>query len=306
MKSFKVRLEQAGRRVDQVLSELIPEHSRSRLQKCIQSGQVLVDERTVTPKSKVYGGETISITLAELYDEVDCRPQKIPLSVIYEDETIVVIDKQSNLVVHPAAGNWDGTLLNGILNKWPDNVKLPRGGIVHRLDKDTTGLIVVARTIQSQTSLVRQLQLREVTRKYLALVYGQFTANQTIDKPIGRHPRNRKLMSVNANGKPAVTHITAREIGKNWSLLECSLESGRTHQIRVHLASTGFPIIGDQTYSATNKQKGEIGVVGTINRQALHAVKLEIIHPLLEKPMQWEIDPPEDFRDTLEYLRAKY
>ena len=306
IKELQIPLQYADERVDVALTKMLPKFSRNQIQQWLDSGEILIDGRQLSAKHRIVGGEQVHINLTPSTDRTSFTPENIPLDIVFEDEEIIVLNKPDNLVVHPAAGNWSGTVLNAILAKSPSNKLLPRAGIVHRLDKDTTGLMIVAKTLSAQTNLVRQLQSRSVKREYKALVYGQMVSPVVIDKPIGRHPKNRKLMCVNETGKPAVTHLTPEELGSGWSLVRCQLETGRTHQIRVHLKSIHHPIIGDQLYLATKYQKGEIGVVNTINRQALHAVKLEIIHPALEKPMQWEIDPPRDFQDTLEYLRAQH
>ena len=306
IKELQIPVRYADARVDVALTKMLPKFSRNQIQQWLDSGEILIDGKQLSAKHRIAGGEQVHINLTPSTDRTSFTPENIPLDIIFEDEEIIVLNKSDNLVVHPAAGNWSGTVLNAILAKSPSNKSLPRAGIVHRLDKDTTGLMIVAKTLSAQTNLVRQLQSRSVRREYKALVYGQMVSPVVIDKPIGRHPKNRKLMCVNETGKPAVTHVTPEELGLGWSLINCRLETGRTHQIRVHLKSINHPIIGDRAYLATKYQKGKIGVVNTINRQALHAVKLEIIHPALEKPMKWEIEPPQDFRDTLEYLRAKH
>ena len=305
-KELQIPAQYAGARVDVALTKILPDFSRNQVQQWLDSGEILIDGKRLSAKNRIAGGEEVKINLKPSPDRTSFSAEDLPLEIIFEDEEILVLNKPDNQVVHPAAGNWSGTVLNAILAKSPRNKSLPRAGIVHRLDKDTTGLMIVAKTLSAQTNLVRQLQSRSVRREYKALVYGQMVSPVVIDKPIGRHPKNRKLMCVNETGKPAVTHVTPEELGLGWSLINCRLETGRTHQIRVHLKSINHPIIGDRAYLATKYQKGKIGVVNTINRQALHAVKLEIIHPTLEKPMKWEIEPPQDFRDTLEYLRAKH
>jgi 23S rRNA pseudouridine1911/1915/1917 synthase len=305
-KELRIPKHYADARVDVALTKMLPEFSRNQIQQWLDSGEILIDGKQFSAKHRIVGGEHVQINLRPSPDRTSFGAENIPLDIIFEDEEIIVLNKSDNLVVHPAAGNWSGTVLNAILAKSPSNKSLPRAGIVHRLDKDTTGLMIVAKTLSAQTDLVRQLQSRSVKREYKALVYGQMLSPVVIDKPIGRHPKNRKLMCVNETGKPAVTHLIPEELGSGWSLVKCQLETGRTHQIRVHLKSIHHPIIGDQAYSATNYQKGKVGVVSTINRQALHAVKLEIIHPALDKPMHWETEPPQDFQNTLEYLRANH
>lgn len=306
MREYIISLSKAGRRLDQVVAELIPEYSRNQIQHWISSGNILVDGSRAKTKFRLHGGEKITLQNPVIEANSEFCAEIIEFKILFEDEQIAVINKPAGLVVHPAAGNWSGTLLNGLLNAFPENKNLPRAGIVHRLDKDTSGLLIIAKTLESQISLVRQLQARTVKREYSAIVYGTVIAANEINQPIGRSQKNRKLMSITKTGKPAVTHVIPEELGSGWSLIRCQLETGRTHQIRVHLKSINHPIIGDQSYLATKYQKGRIGTVNTINRQALHAKKLEIIHPLLDKPMQWEIEPPKDFQDTLKYLREKH
>jgi 23S rRNA pseudouridine1911/1915/1917 synthase len=305
-KELQIPAQYAGARVDIALTKMLPDFSRNQVQQWLDSGEILIDGKRLSAKNRIAGGEEVKINLKPSPDRTSFSAEDLPLEIIFEDEEILVLNKPDNQVVHPAAGNWSGTVLNAILAKSPSNKSLPRAGIVHRLDKDTTGLMIVAKTLSAQTNLVRQLQSRSVRREYKALVYGQMASPIVIDKPIGRHPKNRKLMCVNETGKAAVTHVTPEELGSGWSLIKCRLETGRTHQIRVHLKSINHPIIGDRAYLASKYQKGKIGVVNTINRQALHAVKLEIMHPAIEKPMQWETEPPQDFQDTLEYLRANH
>jgi 23S rRNA pseudouridine1911/1915/1917 synthase len=306
MQKFEIQLKQAGLRIDQAISDFLPDLSRSQIKRWIESGDIVVDQRRIQPKTRVAGGEIVLINRAVYEPAIAFQAEPISLQVVYEDEHIVVIDKPSNLVVHPGAGNRTGTLLNGLITLCPKNKSLPRAGIVHRLDKDTSGLLIAAKTLQAHTSLVEQLQKRSVTREYLALVYGTPPASGTIEKPIGRHPRNRKLMSTLTRGKQAITHFHTNEYGKEWALLRCNLETGRTHQIRVHLSSIDCPIIGDKTYVSTKFQRKRIVVTDTIARQALHATKLKIIHPVLNEPMCWEAPPPQDFQKTLEHLRAHY
>ena len=306
IKELQIPVQYADARVDVALSKILPKFSRNQIQQWLDSGEILIDGKQLSAKHRIVGGEQVQINLTPAPDRTLFTSENLPLDIIFEDQEIMVLNKPDNLVVHPAAGNWSGTVLNAILAKSPSNKSLPRAGIVHRLDKDTSGLMVIAKTLSAQTNLVRQLQSRTVKREYKALVYGEMVSPVVVEKPIGRHPKNRKLMSIIETGKPAVTRVAPEELGSGWSLVKCQLETGRTHQIRVHLKSIHHPIIGDQAYLATKYQKGKIGVVSTINRQALHAVKLEIIHPALEKPMQWEIEPPQDFQDTLEYLRAKH
>jgi 23S rRNA pseudouridine1911/1915/1917 synthase len=242
---IRVEPQLAARRLDQVLATLIPELSRSRLQLWIESGQVRVDGVARRSRDKVWGGELIELD-APVEPVGDCRPQAIPLNPVFEDEQILVLDKPAGLVVHPAAGHRDGTLQNALLNHAPELARVPRAGIVHRLDKDTTGLLVVAKTLEAHRSLVEQLQARLVHREYRALVIGEVVAGGRIEAPVGRHPTQRTRMAVVANGRPAITRYRVLERFAGHSLLAVELETGRTHQIRVHMAHTQHPLVGDR------------------------------------------------------------
>ncbi len=299
--------EQAGMRLDQALAELFPDFSRSRLQAWVKEGRVLVDGAPCRPRDKVYGGERVA--LEALFDEqVACRPQPIPLTVVYEDEHLLVIDKPAGLVVHPAAGNPDGTLQNGLLHLDPALIELPRAGIVHRLDKETSGLLVVARTPMAHKSLVEQLQARTVHREYRAVVCGVMTAGGTVDAPIGRHPMDRIKMAVTPGGKEAVTHYRVLERYRAHTLLRVNLETGRTHQIRVHMAHIHYPLVGDPLYGGRLKIPAGAGewLTETLRgfpRQALHAHRLELTHPAAGEAMAWESPLPADMRQLIEALR---
>jgi 23S rRNA pseudouridine1911/1915/1917 synthase len=292
-----------GKRMDQALAILFPEYSRGRLQQWIRQGHVTVDGKPCSTSGRVYGGETIVVTPQPGAAEMAFRPEDIPLKVVHEDDTIVVIDKPAGLVVHPGSGNWSGTMLNALLRHVPENALLPRAGIVHRLDKDTSGLLVVAKTLSAHTDLVRQMQARTVGRTYSAIVQGSISIDGTVEGPIGRHPRDRKRMAVIAHGKPAKTHYAVVENGPGWTLLKCRLETGRTHQIRVHLASIGHALIGDPVY----KSKGASGSLPEpareFPRQALHAQQLRLHHPRSGDEMQWESPMPDDLVELLESLR---
>ncbi len=286
----------AGVRLDQALARLMPSESRSRLARLIEEGHVRVDGATATARRKLRSGEAVEVELVPRPAAGAPRAQAIALAVLHEDEDLLVIDKPAGLVVHPGSGNWEGTMLNALLHHAPGAAGLPRGGIVHRLDKDTSGLLVVARNEPAQVSLVRQLQARTVKRAYLALARGKVDAAGTVDAPVGRHPVHRTRMAVVAGGKPAVTHYRVKERFAAHTLLECELETGRTHQIRVHLASIGHPIEGDPVYAGRGPR--------LLARQALHAWKLAFVHPRSGAAVKFESPLPADFERLLEQLRA--
>jgi 23S rRNA pseudouridine1911/1915/1917 synthase len=290
-----------GRRLDQVLAELLPQHSRNRLQGWVRDGHVSVDGKIESePKRKLLGGEQLLVQPPVDAHEGAEQPEDIPLNIVFEDETLIVINKPAGLVVHPGSGNWNGTLMNALLHHVPGIEEVPRAGIVHRLDKDTSGLLVVAKTLEAQTDLVRQLQARTVRRQYLALAAGVIKRDGGVDSPIGRHPVQRTKMAVvpeSRGGKPALTWYRVLEHFAHCSLVECSLETGRTHQIRVHMASIGHPLVGDQVYARHNPRLPEFG------RQALHATRLGLVHPLSGLKVQWEVPMPQDMRDLLDMLR---
>jgi 23S rRNA pseudouridine1911/1915/1917 synthase len=294
-------------RLDQALARLMPQHSRSRLKGWIEAGQVTVDGATVIePKSKLRGGEALVVTEVPAASDSPYTAEEIALSIVYEDDALLVIDKPAGLVVHPGSGNWSGTLLNALLHHAPAQAALPRAGIVHRLDKDTSGLMVVAKTPEAQTDLVRQLQARTVKREYLALVWGDLARATTIDAPIGRHPTLRTSMAVVTSGKPARTHVETVERFGAATLVRCRLETGRTHQIRVHLTALKHPLLGDPMYRGQNAHKDALPVAArAFRRQALHAHKLGLLHPVTRAPWHWESPPPEDFRALVAALRAE-
>ena len=286
----------AGMRFDQALAALFPQHSRSRLTAWIKAGRVTLEGNTASASQKVWGGE--KVTVAPLADPrvSSFRAQDIPIDVVYEDDQLIVIHKPAGLVVHPGSGNWDGTLLNALLQHAPTLEKIPRAGIVHRLDKDTSGLLVVAKTLTTQTSLVRQLQDHSVTREYVAVVHGFVGHEGSIDAPIGRHKTQRTRMAVAPNGKPAITHYEPMEHLLQATVLRCRLETGRTHQIRVHLASIGHPIVGDPVYGANRKTPA-------FTRQALHAEKLALTHPATGRRRSWSARLPADMRKLISSLK---
>lgn len=273
----EIAAEYAGERLDKVLARLFPQHSRSRLQQWCEAGLVRMDGRLAAVRDKALPGALLQVSVPLLPQQAAFAPQPIALAVIYEDAALAVIDKPAGLVVHPAAGNWSGTLLNGLLARYPETAGLPRAGIVHRLDKDTSGLLVTARCLPAQTALVRQLQARTVRREYLALAWGAVERGFSVDAPIGRHPRDRLRMAVVPAGKPARTDFTPLAvIDTPWgalSALRCRLHSGRTHQIRVHLQHAGLALAADPVYGGKPRPGFPLA------RQALHAARLRFVHP---------------------------
>ena len=295
----------AGLRLDQVLSKLLPEYSRSRLQQWIRDGLVSVDGDTAESKRKIWGGENIDVLPQATAAELAFAPEDIPLAIVHEDESLLVIDKPAGLVVHPGSGNWSGTLLNALLRHLPALAELPRAGIVHRLDKETSGLLVVAKSLTAHTDLVRQLQARTVGREYDAFVHGFIERPGRVDAPVGRHPKERTRMAVIAAGKPSVTHFEPVEHGARWTWLRCHLETGRTHQIRVHLTSIDHPLIGDPVYRGKRAPKALPESVRTFRRQALHAARLSLLHPHSGAKMQWNAPMPADMLALLDALRSE-
>jgi 23S rRNA pseudouridine1911/1915/1917 synthase len=297
-----------GQRLDQALAELVPDYSRSRLQQWIRDGRVTLDERVPGVRERVRCGDTVRID-AEITGGSVCAAQAIGLELIHEDDHLLVINKPPGLVVHPAAGNPDGTLLNALLHHDPGLAALPRAGIVHRLDKDTSGLMVVARTLVAHTRLVEAMQERRIRREYLAVVNGVLTAGGRIEAPIGRHPADRKRMAVVAGGRVAVTHYRVVERYRAHTLVRVRLETGRTHQIRVHMAHIHNPVAGDPVYGGRPRLPRGAGdalkdALRNFRRQALHALRLELEHPGSGEPMAWEAPLPADLKYLLELLHA--
>ena len=287
----------SGMRLDQALAEMLPQHSRSRLQAWINAGAITLAGEIATPKRRVWGGEQIQVQPSEHPSEAAPQAEAMDLNIRYEDAVILVIDKPAGLVVHPGSGNWSGTLMNALLHHAPQLQAVPRAGIVHRLDKETSGLLVVAKTLEAQTDLVRQLQARTVKRHYLAVVEGNVAqAEGCIEAPIGRHPTARVKMAVVSRGKPAITHFKVMERFSKHTLIECRLETGRTHQIRVHMQSIGYPLVGDPAYGAKNVRR-------IFKRQALHAWRLGLIHPQTQQAKNWEAPLPADLNALLVQLR---
>ncbi|KVC35418.1 RluA family pseudouridine synthase [Burkholderia pseudomultivorans] len=299
----------AGERLDKALAQLFPEFSRSRLQSWIDAQRVRIDGAPAKIRQPVPLGATIELVPDLLPEQLAFTPEPVPLDVVYEDDALVVINKPAGLVVHPAAGNWSGTILNGLLHRYGDAAAgLPRAGIVHRLDKETSGLMVVARTLAAQTDLVRQLQARTVKRRYFALVWGMMPEDGTIDAPIGRDPRERTRMAVvtGASGKPARTHFRTVDTcvwqRQPVSAIQCDLETGRTHQIRVHCSHVGHPLLGDPVYGRARGKRSVAALPNGFARQALHAWRLGLIHPVTGKAMQWRCPLPDDMNALVEAL----
>lgn len=305
----------SGQRLDHIAAELFNDFSRSRLQSWIKGGQLTVDGMTRKPKDKLLGGEKLTLH-AELEAEERWLPQAISLNIVYQDEHIIVINKPAGLVVHPGAGVPDQTLLNGLLHHFPELATIPRAGIVHRLDKETSGLMVVARSLLAHASLIEQLQDRSVGREYEAIVMGEMTGGGKVDKPIGRHPTNRIKMAVldaradqNKTAKEAITHYRLKTRFKRYTHIACKLETGRTHQIRVHMAYIKHPLVGDPVYLGRQRwlagtEKALKQVLIDFPRQALHAKKLTLVHPESDETMSWESELPEDMQHLLLALKA--
>jgi 23S rRNA pseudouridine1911/1915/1917 synthase len=297
-------------RLDQALASLWPAYSRSRVKDWIKAGVIQVDGHAVRPRDPVLGGERIHAQLPQ-GQPIDAEPQRLPLTICYQDAQLIVIDKPAGLVVHPAAGNPDGTLLNGLLHYAPELADLPRAGLIHRLDKDTSGLLVVARTLHAHRSLVGQLKERTVEREYQAVVNGVMTAGGSVDAPIGRHPVDRKRMAVVKAGKPALTHYRVKERFAHHTYVQVRLETGRTHQIRVHMAHIRYPIVGDLVYGARSRHGNHLPdgcreALSQFPRQALHAVRLSVQHPETGKRMEWHSHLPADMSELLRLLRTRH
>lgn len=305
--SAQIPEEMAGMRLDQVLAELFSDYSRSKLQTWLKAGRVMVNGAQLKAKDKVEGGESIELD-AEAEVVLECEAEAIPLDIVYEDESLLIINKPAGLVVHPAVGNWTGTLQNALLNHVPSLETLPRAGIVHRIDKETSGLLMVAKTLPAHNSLVRQLQERSIEREYLAITKGRIIAGATIDEPIGRHPTDRKRYSVRKTGKDAVTHYRVVERFARHTLIRVKLETGRTHQIRVHMAYVHFPLVGDPVYGGRFQLPPDCSEqleieLRAFKRQALHAEKLGLLHPETQEYCEWIQPLPDDMIRLLAALR---
>jgi 23S rRNA pseudouridine1911/1915/1917 synthase len=306
---LEIPQELAGERLDSALARLLPDHSRTRIKAWIESGQVQVGRLPSKPRDKVVGGARVRLTLSERPPNHEALPEAIPLDVVYEDDEVLVIAKPAGLVVHPGAGNPRHTLLNALLGRDPALAALPRAGIVHRLDKDTSGLLVVARTPRAQTSLSRQLLARAVAREYLAICVGVMTGGGTVDEPIGRHRNDRLRMAIRSDGRPARTHYRVIERFRGHTYLKVKLDTGRTHQIRVHLAHLKHPLIGDPVYGRRlarprGSSEALITVLRGFKRQALHAAALAFDHPVNGRRLSFEAPLPADFTSLLGALRA--
>ena len=296
-----------GERLDSSLSEMLPDYSRSKITAWIKSGDALIDGKSFKPKDKAIGAEIVCLTLNQKQNN-DWSAEKIPLNVVYEDEDIIVINKQFGLVTHPGAGNWSGTLANALLYYDPGLSKLDRAGIVHRLDKNTSGLMVIARNEKSQKYLVEQLQRHSVDREYSAIVYGHMIAGGSVDEPIGRDPKDRVKQAVLMSGKDAITHYRAIDRFKSHTHVKAILETGRTHQIRVHLSYVGHSLIGDPMYGGRvrfpKKASDELkDALLNFKRQALHSKKLTLTHPISGESMSWKASLPDDMLKLLEVLK---
>ena len=305
--SAKIPEEFCGKRLDQAVSELWPDYSRARLQRWIREGHLTLDGTVTRPRQTVRGGELVEVEFELSDDETSCEPEDLPINLIYKDDDLILIDKAAGMVVHPAAGNYRGTLQNALLFHFPELGAIPRAGIVHRLDKDTSGLMVVARSLRAHSSLVQQLQSRQMGREYEALVHGVLVAGGTVDEPIGRHPVDRKRMAVHRNGKPAVTHYRVLKKFRQHTHIRVRLETGRTHQIRVHMAYIRYPLIGDPVYGGRRRIPAGasprlIQALNDFPRQALHAVRLQLIHPASGEQLSWQSSLPMDMQQLIEVL----
>ena len=298
----------AGNRVDQIAASLFPKYSRARLQLWIKEGKLVVNGKVLRAKDRLQAGDSIAVS-AELPKVQEHEAEEIPLNIVYEDESLLVLNKEAGRVVHPAVGNRNGTLLNGLLHSFPELKVIPRVGIVHRLDKDTTGIMVVAKTIESHTSLVAQLKRRSMKREYEAVVTGVLTGGGIVNATIGRHPVHRKKQAVVENGKEAITHYRVIKRFRSHTHVRLNLETGRTHQIRVHMAHINHRLVGDPLYGGrlqmpAASSPGFIDTLQAFKRQALHGKRLSLNHPLSGKQIEWEVEIPKDMRNLLSALKC--
>jgi 23S rRNA pseudouridine1911/1915/1917 synthase len=299
----------AGKRLDVVVAELFSDYSRSRLKIWIEQGQVLVNGEKAKPKTKMSGDEELQLTVQTIESETSCVAEDIPLNIVHQDESIIVVNKPVGMVVHPAAGHYSGTLQNALLYFDESLAAIPRAGIVHRIDKDTSGLMVVARNLSAHNYLVNQIQKHEVVREYQAVIHGVLTSGGTVDQPIGRHPRDRIRMAVRENGREAVTHYRLLERFREHSHIKVQLETGRTHQIRVHMSHMRHPIVGDPVYAGRQRvpagaQADLLAFLQSFKRQALHAWRLSFVHPENGDDVLYEAPLPEDMLQLIGLLQA--
>lgn len=304
--SLTIPVEHAGHRLDQVLADLLTDYSRTRIKEWIEAGQVLVNGSKLRPKDKVLGGESVQVS-ASLPDAVEVAPEQIGLDIVHQDRHVLVINKPAGLVVHPGAGNAAGTLQNALLHFDPKLAQVPRAGIVHRLDKDTSGLMAVARTVEAHTALVRAIEAREVEREYEGICLGVMTGGGVVDAPIGRHPVDRIRMAIREDGREAVTHYRVVRRFRGHTHVRLKLESGRTHQIRVHMAHIHYPLVGDRVYGGRlllpkGAAPALIEALRGFKRQALHAARLAFKHPKTGNAVECEAALPEDMRALLQVL----
>ncbi len=294
------------KRLDSTLAELLPEYSRTTIQHWIENRQITVNGKVVKRKYLLTGKESLSVQFSP-HETLSINPEPIDLDVQWSDEHLIVINKPAGLIVHPGAGNYQGTMMNGLLHHFPELAYLPRAGIVHRLDKNTTGLLVIARTEKARQSLASQLAERTVKRIYQAVCEGILIAGMTISKPIARHPRDRLRMTISHQGKSAISHVRINRKFRSHTLIEVALETGRTHQIRVHLNSVGHPLVGDTRYGCRTilpetADEYLIERLRGFQRQALHAGELSLVHPATQEVQSWQVDPPEDFQELVDLL----
>ena len=317
MNQIKINLqvpdEYHGQRIDAVLAQLVPDYSRSQISNWIKTGAVLVNHKTCKPKDKAQAGDEIAICVVFSVTDPNSsiQAENIPLNIVYEDQELIVINKPAGLVVHPGAGNPKHTLVNALIHHVPDLAQLPRAGIIHRLDKATTGLLIIAKTLAAHTALIRQMQAREIQRNYLTLVQGTIIAGGTINTAFARHPRNRLKMAVAREGRQAITHYRVNKRFPDFTLLDVRLMTGRTHQIRVHLQHIHHPVVGDPLYSGrmkfpTNASESLRYLLQNFKRQALHAASLQFIHPKSAKELTFTAPMPDDFQELINALDAHY
>ena len=296
-----------GQRVDVALAQLFPDYSRSQLSQWLKDGLITVNEKRLKPKEKLFGGEEIRMRVSFVAENARCLPENIPLPVVFEDDDVLIINKPAGLVVHPGAGNPEHTLVNALLHHDATLSHLPRAGIIHRLDKETTGLLIVGKTLTSYTHLVRQMQAREIQRHYITLVHGHVISGATIDTCYGRHPRSRLKMAVCEYGKQAITHYSVRTHYDGFTLLDVKLMTGRTHQIRVHMAHINHPVVGDPLYGGRGRVPGGLSdaarqSLNAFKRQALHAGFLSLAHPVTHEILTCTAPLPDDFQSLLACL----